>query len=151
MNGFRTSVKSSDPDTQRTRHLNKTKYLCQYSFTVLFLLISLWVLAARVLLTLRQSIHQYLNAAVKKSSSNSVLIDNCPAESIKTQTSRCSIKHKPPFNILQVFFSPDIVGKMQVHSLSCNYPAVSLLVYYSLHAFSTQRCDREGKMNERHR
>ena len=50
-----------------------------------------------------------------------------------------------------IFFSPDIVGKMQVHSLSCNYPAVSRLVYYSLHAFSTQRCDRKGKMNESRR
>lgn len=50
-------------------------------------------------------------------------------------------------NILPDFFSADTVGKTQVHSLSCNYPAVSPLVYYSLHAFSTQCSDRVGRVH----
>lgn len=51
MYGFRTSIKFSDLDTQRTQYLNKTKYLCQYSFTVLFLVILLEV-PVQVLVTL---------------------------------------------------------------------------------------------------
>lgn len=46
---------------------------------------------------------------------------------------------------------PDIVGKMQVHSLPCNYPAVGLAVYYSLRATFHPRCyDSKGKMSEHH-
>lgn len=44
-----------------------------------------------------------------------------------------------------VFFLLTLRAKTQVHSLSCNYPAVSPLVYYSLHGFSTQHFDRVGK------